>query len=199
MSNQLFQRLIMPATVVASLLLFFVAAFVFLHDSIHSKTVYVDINSGRIKTETCRWFILDSHVEETCISIAYCENHSPLEAEWRVDSRFTIFSQHRSPHYKFHGKATEIRLVCFFIRMYNISSDNQKKISYAFLREMQGQTNINILNAIENCIAKTLDLTKTLNGNLDINDLLRQDEELSTFKEGPSCECKLKESHHSDK
>jgi hypothetical protein len=102
----------------------------------YRRIISVDIHSGRImkKTIMCG-FILDQKIEDTTVSRLLQKNQMIEEIpKWRTDCVFTIFSPRVSPHFQFHGKASEFKMFDTAIDMYLLSEESQLLIAIAMLK-----------------------------------------------------------------
>jgi hypothetical protein len=71
----------------------------------------VDINSGRIRTQTYVCFVcISERIEDTALSRAVLTDHEAGTPNWKRVNTFSL-GGHHSPHYRFHGAITEIRWI----------------------------------------------------------------------------------------
>jgi len=105
---------------------------------LNSKTISVDIRSGRIRTETyfC-WVRLSSSVVESEVTRSLAATGEALPAaEWHTDSRFPIGGS-VSPHYAFHGTAFGILRIEEALLAANASEAERQLVCRQFLRLLQ--------------------------------------------------------------
>jgi hypothetical protein len=100
---------------------------------VYRKTISVDIHSGRImkKTIMCG-FTLDHKIEDTLVSRLLQKNQMIEEIPvWRLDCEFTLFSPRISPHFRFHGIASELRMFDWIVDWCPLSEESQMLIAIA--------------------------------------------------------------------
>lgn len=104
----------------------------------NSKTIYVDIRGGRIRTETylC-WIMLSESVTDSAVTRSLAATGEALPAaEWRTALRFPIGGS-ISPNFAFGGALIGMLKIEEALRAANHSPSAQRSICEKFLRLLQ--------------------------------------------------------------
>ncbi len=101
-----------------------------------NRSWYIDINTGKVKTEIDLFsIVLRTQVSETIISQSLSDDPTVLRSSphWKISSRIPFFVSN-SPHYRYHDAIYESKNTAIMFDFYKINETNRKIFSRAMIR-----------------------------------------------------------------